>query len=59
MRRNGVEILASHPDIGNDVWNWFTTNYPSAMEIIPVRRRGQFLLGVYHAAIDESLSLDV
>lgn len=41
------------------VWTWFTKNYPNAMRLIPARRRDQFLLGVYDAAADESITLDV
>ncbi len=35
------------------VWAWFQREFPRCMDLVPTRRRGKFLEGVYQAADDE------
>ena len=39
-----------------DVWTWFADHYPRCMELVPDRRRDQFLKGVYKAYEDGRMS---
>jgi hypothetical protein len=35
------------------VWRWFTEHMPRCMELVPTRRRGQFVKGAYQCAEEE------
>jgi hypothetical protein len=45
-RQEGWALL--NPD-DEKVWEWFTRNLPRCTALVPNRRRGQFLAGVYEA----------
>jgi hypothetical protein len=50
-------LAVTRPD-GDAVWSWFVTHYPRCMELIPKRRRDQFLDGVYQAYEEEIIELE-
>jgi hypothetical protein len=39
------------------VWSWFTDHYPKCMELVPARRREQFVAGVERAHEDGRMEL--
>jgi len=41
------------------VWGWFEKHLPRCVALIPRRRRQAFLAGVYQAAADESIVLEM
>jgi hypothetical protein len=38
------------------VWDWFRAHFPRCMELVPARRKGQFLKGVYQAYQEERIA---
>jgi hypothetical protein len=37
------------------IWSWFVRHYPKCMELVPARRKSQFLEGVYQADDEDPL----
>ncbi len=42
---------------GEGVWSWFKRHYPKCMQLVPTRRREQFVSGVYRAYQDGRIEL--
>lgn len=45
--RDPASTLIENDHLNKAVWDWLTEVFPEASEWIPIRRREQFLLGVY------------
>lgn len=46
------ELLVDDDDDDEGVWAWFTRHYPKCTELVPTRRRSQFVAGVRQANED-------
>jgi hypothetical protein len=51
------DMIAFHLRDDGAVWAWFERHFPKCMELVPRRRRGQFVAGVYEAYDDEIIEL--
>ena len=50
----GSDSYTADPE---DAWDWFTSHFPRIMELVPSRRRAQFVAGVREARADGRLGL--
>lgn len=49
-----LDVLIDRDDTAG-AWTWFTQRYPRCMELVPARRKAQFLHGVKRASEEGSL----
>jgi len=56
-----VDILEVHLAAQDEdgVWDWFKAHYPKCIALVPARRQGQFLNGVFRAWAEGDIDLAV